>query len=60
MKFVEEKLDFINQTGDFIGKMLRNIFGKTSKGIAAVGILSFFGLIVFIWGVIDGVRRRAK
>jgi hypothetical protein len=60
MKFVEEKLDLISRAGGFVGKILRSIFGKTSRGIVAVGVLSLFGLIVFIWGIIDGVRRKKQ
>jgi hypothetical protein len=59
-KFVEEKLGIISDVGDYVGRFVRKIFGTTSKGIVALVILLVFGFAVFVWGVIDGMRKRGK
>ena len=57
-KFVDENLAKISSAGDFLGRGLRKVFKNTSKGFIVVGILTVCGLAVFIWGVIDGARKK--
>jgi hypothetical protein len=55
---VDERLEKISNAGNFFGQGLRKIFKKTSKGFIVVGILAFCGLVVFIWGIYDGARKK--
>jgi hypothetical protein len=57
-KFVDERLEKIGNAGGFIGQIIRRVFRKTSRGFLVVGILSVCGLAVFIWGIIDGARKK--
>jgi hypothetical protein len=57
-KFIDEKLEKMGDAGGFIGQAIRKIFRGTSKGFLVVGILAFCGLVVFIWGIYDGARKK--
>jgi hypothetical protein len=57
-RFVDEKLEKISNVGGFVGQVIRKIFSKTSKGFIIVGILAICGLVVFIWGIVDGARKK--
>jgi hypothetical protein len=57
-KFVDENLERFGKAGDAFGQFLRNFFSKTKNGFLVVGILSLVGLVVFLWGVFDGARKK--
>lgn len=56
-KFLDDNFDRIDKAGGFVGGLLRKLFGKTSKGFLAIGILSIFGIAVFIYGIFDGFKK---
>lgn len=56
-KFLDENLDRIDKAGGFLGGLIRKLFKNTSKGFLAIGILSIFGLAVFIYGIFDGLKK---
>jgi len=57
-KFVDENLAKISSAGAFLGRGLRKVFKNTSRGFIVVGILAVCGLVVFIWAIIDGARKK--
>ena len=57
-KYIDQKLEQISGAGNIFGRFL-GLFGRhASKVIIALGILLFFGIAVFIWSMLQGMKKR--
>lgn len=57
-KYIDQKLEQISGAGNIFGRFL-GLFGRhASKVVVALVILVFFGIALFIWSTMQGMKRK--
>jgi hypothetical protein len=56
--FVGQNLDKIGRAGEDLGAFLKSLVGNTKRLMLVIGALAGLGLIVFVWAMVRGARKR--
>jgi hypothetical protein len=57
-KIVEKELDKLGDSGEKAGFLVGKVFRFIEKNILAIGVIAFFGILVFIYSFAKGFLRK--